>query len=72
MDSKQTMEEEINEMINNGYIDMDFQPLKCFCGCTEFEQFGQILDEQSIVEFQVKCKDCGQKVGHWAYGNWCL
>jgi len=57
---------EDEELINH-----DGSPRKCFnCGCTEFYETNKYYEEHYLVEFQVKCLECGVKVGHWGYGNW--
>lgn len=57
--------------IKKGYIDKDGTPLKCFkCESKELEEYGQYYEEHYCIEYGVKCKDCGQKLGYWAYGSW--
>lgn len=57
--------------IKKGYIAEDGQPLKCFkCGSKEMEDYGEYYEDHLCVEYGVKCKHCGQKLGYWAYGSW--
>ena len=56
--------------IADGYLNDDFSPKKCICGCAEFEQFNTYKCEFTEVEYSLKCKQCGLKVGRWAYGYW--
>lgn len=60
--------------IRCGYIDSDYEPLKCPCGCTELEECNQdYLDtcyRGTILEYDCRCKQCGKILGHWAYGYW--
>jgi len=57
--------------IKAGYVDSTGKPLKCWkCGYTEFEQFDTYMEEHWVVEYSLKCKQCGSGVGHWAYGTW--
>lgn len=57
--------------ITYGLTDTDGSPIRCFCGCTDFEQSNEYYDEHSLVEYTLHCKCCGAKVGVWAYGQWC-
>ena len=27
-------------------------------------------EEGYLVEYSIKCKDCGQRIAHYAYGTW--
>lgn len=60
--------------IKRGYIDADYEPLKCTCGSTDLEECNQdYLDTYyrgTILEFDYRCKQCGKILGHWAYGYW--
>lgn len=58
--------------IKLGYIANDGQPLKCFkCKSVELEEFNRYTEGYGLtIEYSVKCKKCGQVLGHWAYGNW--
>lgn len=56
--------------IKQGYQLPDGQPIKCRCGCTDLEDYGEYYEEHWIIEYSTKCKKCGRKLGHWAYGNW--
>lgn len=56
--------------IKKGYIDKDFCPIKCTCGSTDLEECYQDYIENTLIEYEVRCKKCGKKLGHWAYGYW--
>ena len=59
--------------IKLGYIDIDGTPLKCFeCGSKELEDLNYDYIEHTICEYDCKCKNCGQQLGHWAYGYWSM
>lgn len=60
----------IKQLITDGYIDENGAPLKCYCGCKDFDTTNEYYEEFGLIEYQLKCKNCGKKVGHWAYGNW--
>ena len=64
------LEDYIDRLVKDGYIMEDGTPLKCVCGCTDFEQSGEYYDEHSIIEYALNCKACGAQVGYWSYGNW--
>ncbi len=64
------MKKYIDKMVKGGYMLEDGTPLKCSCGHTEFEETNKYYDNFTLVEYQVKCKACGNKVGHWSYGYW--
>ena len=67
------MERNINYGIKQGLILEDGTPIKCFkCGSTNTEEYNHDYMEHMICEFSVKCSDCGQQLGNWAYGNWQL
>lgn len=66
----QSTEDYMDQLIKDGYISEDGTPLKCSCGCTDFEQTGEYYEEHSLVEYSLNCKSCGKRVGYWAYGNW--
>ena len=67
------MQEYIDEMVKQGYIAEDGTPLKChFCGSKKLEEVGQYYEDCVLVEYEVKCKLCGKRVGYWAYGSWEL
>lgn len=60
-----------------GYIGKDLEPLKCpHCKCKELEKDESFTDEAwgtyYECEFTLKCKKCGKRAGHWAYGSWLL
>ena len=71
---KDKMEQYIDECVKNGCILKDGKPIKChICGGTNLEEYDYYyLDGHLIEEYSVKCKECGTKLGHWAYGYWEL
>ena len=64
------MQKYINELVKEGYILEDGTPIKCYCGCKDFEEVNKYYENHSPIEFQLKCKKCGNIVGHWSYGYW--
>jgi hypothetical protein len=53
-----------------GYIDKDYEPLKCTCGSKELEECNQDYLGSILLEFDCRCKKCGKILNHWAYGQW--
>lgn len=53
-----------------GYINKDFEPLKCTCGSKELEDCNKNYIDNILVEFDCRCKKCGKILNHWAYGHW--
>lgn len=71
IESSEDMQKYIDELIEQGYIAEDGTPLKCKCGNTDFETKNSYGDGNNIVEeMDIYCKECGNLVGHWAYGAW--
>ena len=68
--TEKEVEDYIKQMVDNGFIKEDGTPLKCQCGCTDFEQSGEYWEEHTIIEYALNCKTCGERVGYWAYGYW--
>jgi hypothetical protein len=58
--------------IDAGFIYPDGSPRRCSCGCTDFEDFNEHYCSYGREEYSVRCTKCGQIVGHWAYGQWCI
>jgi hypothetical protein len=57
--------------IKKGYIAENGKPLKCYkCDSKDLEEYGHYYEEHWCIEYGVKCKHCGQKLGYWAYGRW--
>jgi hypothetical protein len=57
--------------IKKGYIDKNGAPLKCFkCNSKEMYEYSEYYEDHLLVEYGVKCKHCGEKLGYWAYGSW--
>lgn len=71
--SEQSMKRYINRQIRKGYITPELEPIKCDkCKSTQLESFNRYYDDYNLVEYQVRCKDCGRKLGLWSYGSWTL
>lgn len=69
MDFKESME----YLCKQGYIEGDGTPIKCTCcGSTNLENYGYTYDNFYLVEYYVRCKDCGEELGTWSYGGWSL
>jgi len=63
--------EYLNKLFEDGYIAKDGEPLKCeFCNSKELEDFNESYNDYGLMEYGVKCKDCGKVLAYWAYGNW--
>lgn len=68
-----TYDKYIKMMIDEGYIDNNLEPIKCpYCDENDLEDRNKYYEGGYLVECQVYCKNCGKKVGHYAYGNWDL
>ena len=49
----------------------DLEPIICKnCGSEHYEDRDFYKEELYVVEFSRYCKDCGAKLGDWAYGQW--
>lgn len=56
---------------DSGYISSRGVPLKCTnCESTNFEQVNEYYEGPTCVEYQCRCKNCSNIVGHYAYGLW--
>lgn len=62
----------IHELITEGYVDNDLEPLKCrYCDSTDLEDCNySYLDGVLLQEYDCKCEKCGKLLGHWAFGCW--
>lgn len=57
--------------VKNGYITNDGTPLKCYkCNSKDMKKYNEYYEEHWCVEYDIRCKECRAKLGHWAYGNW--
>ncbi len=65
-----TFEEIIENEIKERYIDDNMSPLKCNCGCKSFYQCNEYYEDEILVEYSLRCKNCHNIVGHWSYGYW--
>ena len=60
----------VSVLEKEGYVDENGTPLKCLdCENTDFEIVDIYSGSQGLEEYSLKCKNCGNIVGHWAYGN---
>ena len=51
---------DIQNRIEQGLINNDLAPIKCTCGCTEFDdKVKERLDGHLVLEFERNCKKCG-------------
>ena len=58
-------------LVKLGFMKADGEPLRCFdCGHDVFKEEGAVGDGRGVVEFDSVCKNCGEIVAHWAYGQW--
>ena len=54
-----------------GYQSKHGDPLKCiYCKSKNLKDCNYDYLEHYIAEHDRICEDCGQVVGHWAYGYW--
>lgn len=60
------------KMIKDGLIAENGQPLKCECGCTEFEAVNCYGGEYGLEEYDEKCTGCNKVVGSFHYGSWSV
>lgn len=73
-----TMEEFVHYMIDNGYYADDLTPIKCTkCNSTNIKDAnrqvgGWNIPDGVLTEYDAICDDCGEVLGHWAYGGWSL
>lgn len=66
-----TIDEYYNHLIKAKYIKENGEPIKCLkCGSTNLKDKGMYHEEYYVVEYDRVCEDCGEIVGHWAYGYW--
>lgn len=60
----------VKDMIKDGHLSEELEPLNCRCGCTEHEDRITSKGEYGVEELDRQCKKCGQYLGSWAYGFW--
>lgn len=66
-----SIEDYLKDLYNNGYIEQDGEPIKCLkCGSKKLEDCNYINECFGTVEYQKRCKCCGEIAGVWAYGYW--
>ena len=66
-----TFEEAIKQDIKDGYINNEGAPLKCRkCGSSHITTGNEYYENYGVIEYDAICVDCGEVVGHWAYGYW--
>lgn len=57
-----------------GYVDNCGEPLKCYnCNSKNVEDYDLYhLDGygSTLIEYSVKCKECGRYLGTWSCGSW--
>lgn len=52
------------------YVSAEFEPLKCpYCESNKTICSNNYVEAWILCEYQVDCKDCGKKLGYWAYGG---
>ncbi len=65
-------------LLFRGYLGKDLEPLKCpFCGSFNIKHCnheigGYNIPDGCITEYDAKCMNCEEIIGHWAYGSWDL
>ncbi|QQO40655.1 zinc ribbon binding domain protein [Bacillus phage 000TH008] len=68
-----SFEEMYDQLIKDGFITEGGVPIKCYECCSEnLEDYQHYYAEGSLVEYSVRCKDCGEHVSTWSYGFWDL
>lgn len=57
-----------------GYKTKEGEPIKCpHCKCKKIETYETFRHDQGFVEeFWVRCDNCKEPLGVWAYGSWTL
>lgn len=65
-----TVEQEIAERIQNGFVTETLEPIKCVCGCTDFYDVTIDTIENVVCEHDRLCASCHKIVGTWSYGSW--
>jgi hypothetical protein len=75
--SELTFEEYIQSQINEGYVAEDLTPLKCWnCEGVKFSEYDHDFMDYyqgngiNLLEYKLKCDECGECVGYWVTGNW--
>jgi hypothetical protein len=69
----ESYEDYIKRLRKDGYIDENFAPLKCwYCESENVDYCNHLYEEGYVVEYDAVCKDCGKKLGNWAYGVWYI
>ena len=64
-------EDYINQLIKDGYVTENLTPIKCQkCEGNNFDMENIYKQEFYVVEYDLKCVNCGTVAGHFAYGNW--
>lgn len=67
-----TFEEEMQLMIDEGYMASDLAPIRCIkCDEIDYKDVIVAKGESWIEEFKRVCS-CGHVMGWWGYGNWML
>lgn len=65
------LDEYVNNLITAKYLTQNGEPIKCLhCGSQDLTDCNHYVEEMYVVEYDMKCKHCGEILGHWAYGNW--
>ena len=66
------MEREVfQQLVDKGYIEGDGAPIMCLeCNGRNFIQVKEDYIEGLLVEYMLRCSNCLNVVGHWAYGSW--
>ncbi len=65
-------QEEVDRLIENGYITTKNEPLKC-TACESISLEDVVMDtlDGYTMSYDRKCKDCGEVLGSWDTGSWC-
>ena len=64
--------EEMKYLVENGFRNPDLSPGICI-NCGEMENYHErVIDsiDHCTTESIALCRECGNRVGYWAFGHW--
>lgn len=73
MNNNLSIEEELGQLIEEGYIALDGYPLKCVhCDSKNLKEEIRDKIDYTVCETEMICLDCGKSTGYWSYGYWMI
>mgnify|MGYP003550396415 CR=1 FL=1 len=65
-------EKYLEQLIKGGYLSpRNLAPLKCVhCDSKNLVDTDSCFEDTVMVEYTLKCKECGKVAGYWSYGTW--